>query len=299
MIKMRRYKRAGDKKKFLSLFEDYFPTGRDNLIQVSIKICFLFCIIGIIVGGIYFGNHYYTSYADQKQIQVDQELFENGDLSILKKQNSDYKAWLRIKGTKLSNPVFKTDNNSFYLTHGSSKEKNNYGSLFLDYRCDFSDKNAVVYGNNAENGLMFATLNRLRELDFYKSNYIITLNEGKTESRYLIYAVFVLNSSKEQDGGKIYSIYQKEFSNEATFKAWVNEAKTRSLVNSEIDVDYEDSILTLVTDCDDFEGARLVVMARKTRDKEYIFTDNKKAELNPNPKYPKKWYVDRNIKYPF
>ncbi len=299
LIKMKRYKKTDKGKRLLTFLGDYFPTTRDNLMQFFIKILFLVCIVGIVAGSVYFGNYYYTSYTEQKQIEADRGLFENGDLSTVKKQNSDYVAWLSIKGTKLCNPVFKTDNNSFYLTHDSLKKKNSYGSLFLDYRCDFSDKNAVIYGNNSKNGLMFATLNRLRELDFYKSHYILTLMNDKNETRYLIYAVFVLNSSKEQDDGNIYSIYQNDFQNNATFDAWVMDAMERSLINSEIDVNSKDSILTLVTDCEDFEGARLVVMARKVRYKEYVFSENKNATFNPKPRYPKKWYADRNIKYPF
>lgn len=296
---MKRYKKVSVTEKFSGFCKDYFPTYRDNLIQLFIKISFLLCVAGILSGSVYFTTYYYDLYTEAKQINANKLLFENNDFAVLKEQNSDYCAWIRINGTGLDYPIYKADNNSFYLSHNSLKEKSNYGSIFLDYRCDFSKKNAVIYGNNADNGLMFSTLNRFRELDFYKSNYVIDLTYDETEEKYLIYAVFLLNSSKEQDNGTIYSIYQNDFGNAATFNLWVDEAKKRSVINTEIDVKPDDDILTLVTDCNDFENARLVVMARKARYREYIFNENKYATVNSKPRYPKKWYDERNIKYPF
>ena len=60
----------------------------------------------------------------------------------------------------------------------------------------------------------------------------------------------------------------------------------------------EDEYLTLITSCDDFDGARLVVMARRLREGE-TSTKTYKYTINQNPKFPKKWYKDRNIEYPF
>ena len=70
----------------------------------------------------------------------------------------------------------------------------------------------------------------------------------------------------------------------------------RSFVKSKIDFTIEDEYLTLITSCDDFEGARLVVMARRLRQAEDR-TDLYKYSLNQNPKLHKKWYEVRNIEY--
>ena len=282
---------------------EHLPNNRDNLTRILIKVSFLLVCVAILVGSICFGTYYCHSYSQQKLIFKDQAIFNNNSAqrsaAILKSQNSDYTAWLNLNGTQLNNPVFKTDDNSFYLNHNSLKGKSRYGSLFLDYRSDFSDKNAVVYGNSAKDGMMFATLNKLRELGFYKENYRLKLSFDDEETEYLIYSIFVLNSKKNQDNGRIYSVYQKEFYNEETFNAWVDEAKNRSLINTNIDVNYKDKILTLITSCEDFEDARLVVMARSERAGEIPSSVNINATVNPNPKFPKKWYDERNIKYPF
>ena len=47
---------------------------------------------------------------------------------------------------------------------------------------------------------------------------------------------------------------------------------------------------------EDFENARLVVMARKLRSGEDNTPLNNAAHTNPNPTYPQKWYDERGIK---
>lgn len=300
---MSRYKILKLRDFFKKAVHDNLPNKTDNLRQFIIKIAFLLCIVGVVCGGIHFPIYYYNLSHQQKLIAEQQQLFESSSIKesegLLKKQNSDYVAWLSIKGTPLNNAVYKADNNSFYLTHNHLKKQSRYGSLCLDYRFKISYKNSVIYGINAQNGLMFGTLEKLRELSFYKQNSVITLTHKNRKLNYKIYALFVLNSSKEQDNGKIYELYKKNFSSEISFNSWVKDAMERSLIDTAVDVEFDDKILTLVTDCDDFDGARLVVMARSEREGETLSPINQSAVLNRNPKYPKKWYDVRNIKYPF
>lgn len=288
---------------FKKLLQEYLPNKTDHVKQFIVKISFLLCIAGVFCGGIYFLVYYSNSAHQQNLINEQQQLFENNSLKkseqLLLKQNSDYIAWLSIDGTPLNNAVYKTDNNSFYMTHNHLKKSSSYGALCLDYRFKLSDKNTVIYGQSPENGLMFGTLHNLRELNFYKQNSVITLTHNKKEHRFKIYALFVLNSSKAQDNGKIYELYKKDFASDYGFNVWVEDAKERSLIDTKVEVDINDKILTLVTDCDDFEGARLVVMARSQRPYEKFSSENFEASLNRNPTYPKKWYDVRNINYPF
>ena len=57
-----------------------------------------------------------------------------------------------------------------------------------------------------------------------------------------------------------------------------------------------DNIITLVTCTSDFENARLIIMARETREGENPEVDTSLANVNPNPRYPKIWYTKRGIK---
>lgn len=300
---MSRYKITKLKDFFKKAVYENLPNKTDSLRQFIIKIAFLICIITFVCVGVHFCVYYSNSAHEQKLIEKQQQLFKDNSLKksakYLLEQNDDYVGWLNIEGTALNNAVYKTDNNNFYMTHNHLKKSSSYGALCLDYRFELSDKNAVIYGASAENGLMFGTLENLRELSFYKQNSVITLTHNNKKVNYKIYALFVLNSSKEQDNGKIYELYKKNFSSELSFNSWVEDAMTRSLIDTKVDVSINDKILSLVTNCDDFDGARLVVMARSEREGEAISSINTHAVLNRNPRYPKQWYDVRNISYPF
>ena len=261
-----------------------------------IKSLFFLCIIGIVVT-IIFSSIYFVEYNYvRKTIADEQEIFklEHGTL-LLKQRNSDYVGWLSIADTELNNPFFQTDDNEFYLNHDSFKKETSHGALFMDYRSELSHKNIVIYGNTKDDDLLFSTLHEYRGLNFFKTHPVITMTVAQQKTDYKIFAVFIMNSKAKQDDEEIYNVCQKDFSGKEVFYKWIKEAKERSLISTQPPLAMEDNFLTLITNCDDFNGARLVVMARQLREgekaKEYYG-----ATVNQNPKLPKIWYSKRNIK---
>ena len=303
MIKMRRYKTFDIKRFLKGLYENYLPTSRDNLKQIVVKVLFILLIIAIAVSGIYFGSYYGHSNKQQKILSDSRKIFESNDFAesykLLSEQNGDYQGWIKLGDTQLNNPVYKSQDNSFYLNKNSKKKTSELGSVFMDYRFNIDDKNTVIYGNTLKSGEMFSVLHNLRTLNFYKKNSVISFTDSKGTVDYKIYAVFVLNAKISDDGGYIYNIYRKGFADETDFDYWVAEAKVRSIIDTKVGVGQRDKILTLVTGCEDFENARLVVMARSEREGEALTAEALEAGVNENPVYPKKWYENRNIEYPF
>lgn len=299
---MKRYKKRnfGALKKFCIRV---FPNRQDNIKQITIKVSYLAVIIGMICLVGCFGAYYGDVYMQKRLLNTERKIYsENGGetaTELLEKRNSDYVGWITLPNTELNCPIYKTEDNNFYLNMNSKRQKSKYGSLFLDCEMDINKSNRVIYGNNADDGMMFSTLEKFRNLRFYRENYRLNFSNGKSEEVYAIYAVFVMNSKKTQDDGNIYDICMNDFADAAVVDYWVNDAKERSVIDTNIDVNKYDRVITLVTTCDDFEDARLVVMARAVRDGEVLSDTNARATPNPNPKYPKKWYTDRNTTYPF
>ena len=219
------------------------------------------------------------------------------------KENSDFKGWITVPNTRVDNPIYQAADNSFYLTHNQKKQKSAYGALFFDcdnkIAKDETDKNLVIYGHHMKNGSMFADLTKYRSLSFYRQNPTIEFSTLYKKSIYKVYAVFVLNASKADDNGYIYNISRRNFINDEDFESWSGEAYERSLINTGVDVTKEDNIITLVTCVYDFDDARLVVMARETREGEDETVDTSISKANPSPRYPKRWYDDRGAAYPF
>ncbi len=280
-----------------------FPNPQDNLKQILIKLSYIFVTAAMICSLFGFGIYYGEVYKQQRLINTERALYSKNDpktaTSILSKRNSDYVGWLSLPETQLNYPIYKARDNSFYLNRNSEKKNSKYGSLFLDSEMDIRGDNRVIYGNSAKDGMMFSILEKYRNLKFYKENYKLSFCNGEKNHDYIVYAVFVMNSKASQDGGNIYDIRFNDFSDERAVSDWISDAKERSIIKTEIDVTKYDKIITLVTTCEDFEDARLVVMARQVRSGEMLSSINRKATPNTNPKYPKIWYENRNIKYPF
>lgn len=296
---------------------NYIPSSKDNLKQIIIKVFFIISLVGVIVSSIVVGNHFLTAEKQKNIISKSREIWYGNDekdnknqnaLSAAKqellKQNKDFIGWIKIDGTKIDNPIYKTDNDDYYINHNQKRKKSRYGAIFAHSETviteQHTDKNIVLFGHNMKDSTMFGDLKKLRKLNYFKEHNTIEFTTLYSDTQtYKIYAVFLLNAKKEDDGGRIYNIYRNTFRDGADFDAWSYEAQERSLIGCGVDVNQYDNILTLVTCANDFPDARLVVMARKLRPGESAETDTSAIFLNKNPKYPKKWYEHRGQEYPF
>lgn len=307
-----------------NFYISYIPNKNDNLKQILIKVLFAVCLVTLVVSSVYLADYFWEAEYQQDIInqsrEVWHETFSENDkenskneqkankidpavINYMLEENPDFKGWLTIAGTKVDNPIYQTTNNEFYLNHNQLKKKSVYGALYFDYRNKItekeSDKNLVIYGHEMKNGTMFGELKKYKSIDFYKQYPTIEFATLYEKQTYKIYSVFILNATKDDDNGYIYNVYRNNFNTEADFDYWVKEAYDRSVINTGVDVDSEDEIVTLITCSNDFSNARLVVMARKLRKNESAIVDTSNCTVNANPRHPQKWYDHRGMKNPF
>ncbi len=301
-------------KNFLkNLYIGLIPNKSDNFTAKILKILILIFLVIFIASSAYLINYYFVGEKQKAIIEDTRDVWytqpENSIVppksvvDILLKQNSDFKGWITIKNTQIDNPIYQTTDNNFYLTNNLKKEPSRNGALFFD--CDNViteaevDKNLVIYGHHMKNGTMFATLTKYKNINFYKENPTIEFSTLYKKSTYKIYAAFLLNAVRADDNNYLYDISCNNFFDARDFDAWVDEARQRSLINTDIDVQFGDNIITLVT-CDYvFDNARFIVMARETRNGEEAAVDTTNAVLNPEPRYPKAWYDKKELPFPY
>lgn len=307
------------------IYNSYIPNNKDNLKQIILKVLFIICFIALIVSSVYIINYFWQANRQDSIIDDSRELWHNISKveteenvtsepeavsdpyaevkALMLKENSDFKGWITIDGTQVDNPIYQTNNNDFYLNRNQKKKYSAYGALYFDYENKITeeetDKNLVIYGHEMKNGSMFGSLKKLKNLNFYKEHPTVNFFTLYDSGTYKIYSIFLLNSVKADDDNYIYNIYRNNFLDETDFNIWASEAKQRSIINTNVDVQLGDDIITLVTCSNDFENARLVVMARKTREGEDTAVNTASATVNPNVRYPKRWYDERKLKYPF
>ena len=107
--------------------------------------------------------------------------------------NSDYKGWLTIYGTQISEPVVQGEINETYLRTNINGEHAEAGTLFLDETTDLSqDGNLIIYGHKMNDGTMFGTLDKFEDEEFFDNNGTVCWESEKGKEYYQIFALLVL-----------------------------------------------------------------------------------------------------------
>lgn len=218
---------------------------------------------------IYSGTKIYVWYKDNnKNNELIEELKENVitdeeknettvDFTSLKENNSDTVAWIKVEGTDIDYPVVQTNNNDYYLNHSFDKSVNGAGWVFADYKNKFdgTDKNIVIYGHNRRDGSMFSSLKNILNVEWYNNddNKYVTFI---TDTDFAMYEVFSIYQTENED----YYIKTSFWENE--FYSFLQTIKNRSIKNFNVDVNENDSILTLST-CANDNKYRVVLHAKK------------------------------------
>ena len=178
------------------------------------------------------------------------------DFDVLKSQNKDTIAWIKVYGTKIEYPVVKTKNNDYYLKHSFDKSPNIFGWIFGNYvnKFDGTDRNITIFGHGMVDGSMFGTLKDTFKKEWQNEKNLIIL---ATESETSVYETF-----------STYRVYDEayyftaNFSNDDEFTSFLKTIKERSNYDYKVEVGKDDKILTLST-CDTDDRYRLVLHAKK------------------------------------
>ncbi|MCL2344171.1 MAG: sortase [Firmicutes bacterium] len=208
--------------------------------------------------------------------------------------HSDVIGWLQIPGTKIDYAVVQPPDQSFYLTHDIKKNKNSNGNPFLGAESRIDDTgvttNVTIYGHNNKNKTMFGTLSAFKDIDYLRTSPLISFDTLYGDGEYKVVAVMIVATLPSQDNGQFFDFGQGCFTNYGDYFAFVSACQARSIINTGVDVQPGDQLLTLVTCTYEFSDARLAVLARQVRAGEN--TDGYLANVtaNPNPLYPQVWY---------
>lgn len=176
----------------------------------------------------------------------------------LKEINPDVIGWIKVNNTEINYPVVQSGDNSFYLDHSFDKAYNAAGWPFMDYRVDLDgkDKNMTIYGHNRKDRSMFGSLEDVLESKWYENKDNLKI-EYTTENGKEIYQVFSIYQIEKE------TYYTNNyFASDEEFTTFINELKNRSIVDFGVEVNSDDTILTLST-CADNNQYRTVLHAKK------------------------------------
>jgi sortase B len=178
------------------------------------------------------------------------------DLTGLQAINEEAIGWIEIPGTSINYPMLHTTDDAYYLTHTFNKTENKSGAIFIETlnQPDFSDLHTIVYGHNMKNGSMFAGLKNYQAQSYYNAHPYIYVDLGDASHCYQIF------SAHEAELDDI--SYTIGYAADDKYADFLNSIKSSSLYDTGVDVDVNDSVITLST-CTKSGTKRFVVHAKK------------------------------------
>ncbi len=205
---------------------------------------------------------------------------------MLVSQNSDTVGWLKIEGTQVNYPVLidpgdivpdtgygdsYLNYNEFYLKHNFNREWTFDGNIFMDCRNNFGcdeesqSENIVIYGHNMLNGSQFGNLGLYRQNGYYWTNPFVYLSSNYKDYEYIIVSYCITSGNADTDF-RYWDM--QELDTKEDFDYYVNRVKRDQFLETGIDVEYGDKLLTLSTCYSDADNSRFIVLARRLRDGE-------------------------------
>lgn len=195
--------------------------------------------------------------------QVSDSKTEGRDLSIeLSEINKNYKdavAWLKIPGTSIDSPIFRSEDNERYLRNDRDNKKTRWGENFLDYTCNIKSigndmQHIIVYGHNTEVDTRFTPLLNYKNADFYDKHKIIEFATLEKTYKFQIFSTYKTTTD--------FYYITTDFRDKTEYSDFINILNDKREYNTNVEVSENDTILTLST-CDySVKNGRYVVHAK-------------------------------------
>lgn len=204
--------------------------------------------------------------------------------------NPDLVGWLEVG--ELSAPVVQRDNNEYYLTHDFYGKEDPHGTVFVDSRNDVDgwNDNMVLYGHNYKKSKqIFYEVERYKDPQYAATHPVFSFTGLHERQEYVVIALFYSNTVPEQ--GEVFNYHDRlSFDTTDEMNSFITDLRSRSLLTTDIEASYHDSLMTLSTCGYDFNGQRIVLVGRLLRDDETAESfANTVYSTNPAPIMPELW----------
>lgn len=226
----------------------------------------------------------------------------------LKEINSEIIGWISIDNTVIDYPVLCHENDPagttdpYYLSHNYLNQWDSYGAIFTDPTSytGLDTKNIVLHGHHMNDGSMFGNLvyygtgfadgngTPYVNMGFYQSSPVIHFNTPEWTADWKIIAVIHTNALESH--GEFFNYLQGNFSSDEEFLNFVYNVRERSIINTDVDVNENDQLLTLSTCTYEFENFRTAVIARRVRPGEDSSVNVYNASVNTDMIWPDVYY---------
>lgn len=202
--------------------------------------------------------------------------------------NKDTVGWLRITGTGIDYPVM-DHKNGYYEKHNFLRLPDPAGTPALAAAVSLQgeNRNLVVEGSSPGGGRLLEELQNYRNIDYLQRHPVFQMDTLYNRGDWAVFAVCLINTDLKN--GSVFPYDTVYFASEEAFEEHLEGLRVRSMAITHTEVSAEDQILTLVTDTNDFDGAKILVAARKVRENESVYDFYGSVRINPTAVMPAVW----------
>ena len=188
----------------------------------------------------------------------------NDRIRKLRKKSEYIIGWLTMDD--LDEPVVQKDN-VFFLDHDATGNRNRNGALFLDEEIKLISRpyTFLIYGHNMKTGAMFGNLKKYEQTEWCNRHRILRFDTLYEEGQYAVFSVATIRLTPGTAG--YLSLTDLQSARRKTRQKALSTLSALSVYSNSLDVNEEDQLLLLVT-CVGDDDQRLVVAARRLRERE-------------------------------
>lgn len=181
---------------------------------------------------------------------------EKINLESLREVNPDVVGWILIPDTVINYPIMQGTDNDYYLNHTWDGKRYAVGSIFLEYLCnsDLTDFHTIIYGHNMNDGSMFASLREYRNQEYWEEHPYVYIRSDQGVYRYEIFSSYLAKVNS--------NTYGIGFSSENTKIWFLDQILTDSVIDTGVEPEHTDRVLTLSTCSGSGHTTRWVIHAR-------------------------------------
>lgn len=253
-----------------------------------LNVLMVLCLLVAIGSGGYLAYYYYNSHKSEsavedlkEQIVEDDRNKDDGPQMVmvdgvmiqkkfehLYRGNHDFIGWLTIDDTNVDYPVMYTphdsENGEYYIHRDYDEQYSAAGLPFADGNCVIEPPtdNIILYGHNMNSGKMFHDIIKYEDEEFYQEHKTFTFDTIYGDGTYEVVAMFYGQILPEEST----SFKYYEFVNAGTkeeFLNYVDNLKSMSIIDTGVEVEYGDKLVTLSTCAYHVKDGRFAVIAKK------------------------------------
>lgn len=207
---------------------------------------------------------------NEDKIELSDKLLKDGfefsviDFNGLEQVNDDVTAWINIPGTNIDYPVVQGTDNSYYLNHDFYNNESKLGAIYSDSRQNALDVTmselsdiSIVYGHNFSGKRMFNELCNFKSQSYFDNhNFGIIYTPDGYAYEVEFFAGVVI------DGGDDSVLYTADFIDEDVYDAYIQNIRDNSRFTSDVEVEFGDKVVALVTCSYETDNSRFVLYGR-------------------------------------